>query len=244
MKNLLALSCAVAICLNINVSHASDIKLPAKTGLYQNVSANHKTLSEAKVILEQLNAELKKTPPVQYQPALGSQDKTPAYDQIQELEDKKPTEADIKAALDGTFLISQEGDIEMQCGALSEEALTMRDIIYTTQEIKDNAKMKSHGIKAAGAIGSFLIGTATGGIGLAVGGFLLDQGVKNGGSKADELQDSAAQRRTLMMGIYNAKGCYGPLEHAMQNPDIFDPLSEIASIETQAGTDDTPSYNQ
>ena len=126
-----------------------------------------------------------------------------------------------------TLQISYEGDVEMSCGSLSVEAGNMRDVIYATQEIKDHAKMKKQGIKAAGAIGSFLIGSVTGGVGLAVGGFLLDQGVDSTRSNADVFQDTAEQRRTLMMGIYNAKGCNGPLEHAMQNPEVFDPIPKI-----------------
>ena len=66
--------------------------------------------------------------------------------------------------------------------------------------------MRKNGIKAAGAIGSFLVGSVTGGVGLAVGGFLLDQGVDEARTNADDFQDTAEQRRTLMMGIYNAKG--------------------------------------
>ena len=112
----------------------------------------------------------------------------------------------------------------------------MRDIIYATQDLKDSAKMRKNGIKAAGAIGSFLIGSVTGGVGLAVGGFLLDQGVEEVSTNADEFQDTAEQRRTLMMGIYNAKGCFGPLDHAMQNPEIFDPLAiKITTATPQRG---------
>ena len=130
------------------------------------------------------------------------------------------------------LLVSREGDIEMQCNDLSREAMEMRNVIYTTQEMKDKAKLKKHGVTAAAGIGSFLIGTVTGGVGLALGGFLLEQNFGGEASDADKIQDIAEQRRTLMMGIYNAKGCFGPLEHAMQSPEIFSPLSRIAASET------------
>lgn len=125
--------------------------------------------------------------------------------------------------------ISRQGDIELSCGSLSHEAAAMRDIIYSMEEVKDNSTMQGHGVAAAGAVGSFLIGTVTGGIGLAVGGLFLDYNIDERQEKADELQDIAEQRRTLMMGIHNAKGCHGPLEHAMQNPQGFDPLDQIAA---------------
>ena len=61
----------------------------------------------------------------------------------------------------------------------------------------------------------------------------LDFGEKK--ENADEIQDIAEQRRTLMMGIYNAKGCFGPIEHAMQNPEDFDAIDSIKKIEISAG---------
>jgi len=104
----------------------------------------------------------------------------------------------------------------------------MAQIIHSTQDIKNRSEMKSHGVTAAGAIGSFLIGSATGGIGLAVGGFLMNYGIEERSDQADAMQDVAAQRRTLMMGIHNAKGCFGPIEHALQNPSEFNPIGAIA----------------
>ncbi len=133
--------------------------------------------------------------------------------------------------------ISRIGDLELSCGQLSEEAVNMRDLIYSTQDIKDDSKLKSHGISAAGALGSLLIGTATGGIGLAAAGFLMEQGVSNTADKAEDIQDVAQQRRSLMMGVFNAKGCYGPIEHAMQDPIPFDPLERLAAIEASAGNE-------
>ena len=130
--------------------------------------------------------------------------------------------------------VSRPGDLEMSCGRLSEEALTMRDIIHTTQGIKDESKIQSHGITAAGAVGSFLIGTVTGGVGLAAAGFLLEHNVDEKSDEADSVQDIAEQRRSLMMGIYNAKGCYGPLEYAMQDPEPLK-IVELASVEPATG---------
>ncbi|MDB2682889.1 hypothetical protein N9Z27_01385 [Alphaproteobacteria bacterium] len=127
------------------------------------------------------------------------------------------------------------GDLEMSCGKLSQEALNMRDVIYNTQNIKDNSTIQSHGITAAGAIGSLIIGTATGGIGLAAAGFLMDQNVSGNAEDAESLQDIAQQRRSFIIGIYGAKGCYGPMDHAMQDPQPFDPIEKLAAIETASG---------
>jgi hypothetical protein len=134
--------------------------------------------------------------------------------------------------------VTRAGDFEMSCHALSQEALTMSQIINTTQDIKDESTMQSRGISAAGAVGSFIVGTATGGIGLAAAGLLLDHNVEEKADKADTVQDTAAQRRSLMMGIYNAKGCFGPIEHAMQDPKEHDPFS-LANLAPASGEQDS-----
>lgn len=153
--------------------------------------------------------------------------------------------------------VSRKGDINFDCGKLSREALLMREIITTTEDIKDSSTMRGHGINAATGIGSFLIGTATGGIGLAAAGFLLSQTNEEDADDADNVQDIAAQRRSFMVGIYNAKGCYGPIEHVMLD-GLKRPSStiiNIASVEPAAGDEDTeekedesakekPLYNQ
>jgi len=199
---------------------------PEEGGLHKAASMDKKQLKELREVLGKINTELKNSD------MKADDDMVVAYSEKQvtethtiETETVIATETVNDLSAYKTLEISYPGDVEMQCGKLSEEAGTMRDIIYTTQDIKDKAKMRKNGIKAAGAIGSFLVGSVTGGVGLAVGGFLLDQGVDEARTNADDFQDTAEQRRTLMMGIYNAKGCYGPLDHAMQNPEIFDPLS-------------------
>ena len=124
--------------------------------------------------------------------------------------------------------ISKPGDLELSCNALTAEALNMSQVILTTQNVKDNSDIKSHGVTAAGAVGSFLIGSVTGGIGLAVGGFLVNHNIEEHSDQADQIQDFAEQRRTLMVGIHNAKGCYGPIEHVMQTPKESATIKQIA----------------
>ena len=131
--------------------------------------------------------------------------------------------------------ISRLGDVEKSCGSLSEEAADMRDVIYQMEEAKAQKDLQSDGLTAAGAVGSFLVGTVTGGVGLAVGGFLLERNIENNKEEVDAIQDIAEQRRTLMMGIFNAKGCLGPIEHAMQNPEQLNSIDILANIEPASG---------
>lgn len=145
--------------------------------------------------------------------------------------------------------VSRLGDTEMQCGQISQEAALMRDIVMTTQDIKDTTKIKNHGITAAGAVGSFLVGSVTGGVGIAAAGLLLKNVTADTQKEADGIQDLAEQRRSLMIGIYNAKGCLGPIDHVLQD-EVNAPAPEIkvALIEPESGDSEeeqkTPRYNQ
>jgi hypothetical protein len=243
MKYLCALACVVIITSPFAPASANDTPQPQHKPPHKNITADPEALSEAKFLLEQISLELQKAPPP---PSPAHKNARQATRQQHPSSATSPAPVAVNTQPQQqpkALLISREGDIDMSCGPLSHEALRMRDIIYKTQEVKDRAKMQNHGIAAAGAIGSFLIGSVTGGVGLAVGGFLLDQNFDKIEEDADNIQDIAAQRRTLMMGIYNAKGCEGPLEHAMQNPEIFDPLAKIAAIAPAHGEEETGRYN-
>lgn len=139
------------------------------------------------------------------------------------------------------LVVSRVGDTEMSCGQLSQEAVLMQDIISTTEDIKDSTELRGYGISAAGALGSFLVTSVTGGVGIAAAGYLLKETATGRSDEADNIQDIAKQRRTLMVGIYNAKGCSGPMEHAFKNElkESGDPAVLLASIEPAAGEEES-----
>lgn len=146
----------------------------------------------------------------------------------------------------GEMKVTHVGDVELSCAALSEEAAYMRDIIDNKESLKQDAKMQEYGVNAAAGIGSFLVGTVTGGIGFAAAGFLAAEAINEDAEEAEALRDVASQRRSFMMGIFNAKGCYGPIEHVMLRAPEQDEATELANIMPAAGdTHSSPSrYNQ
>lgn len=132
--------------------------------------------------------------------------------------------------------VSRIGDTELQCNALSSEASAMRDIIIEKEDLKQDARMQGHGVSAAAGIGGFLVGTVTGGIGFAAAGLLASEAIDADAEEAEELKDIAAQRRSLMMGIFKAKGCYGPIEHVMVDPkELEKTQTNIAELEPASG---------
>ncbi len=113
--------------------------------------------------------------------------------------------------------VSRLGDTELSCAALEKEAVAMRSIIRAKQGIEDDSNMKSNGISAAGAVGSLLLGTLTAGVGLAAAGFIANEAVEDEADRADSIKEVAAQRRSLMVGIYHAKGCAEPIDHVFDD---------------------------
>ena len=106
--------------------------------------------------------------------------------------------------------VAKDGDLDMPCKALIDEAALMRDIIQTTEDIKGDSEFNGHAVTAVGAVGSFLVGTATAGLGLAAAGFVAAREVEGSGDNADNIQDTAHQRRALISGIFKAKNCTDP----------------------------------
>ena len=134
--------------------------------------------------------------------------------------------------------VSQPGDFEMTCEQLWNEAFLMRTIIAQTKEDQDDSKMQSRGIGVAGTAASFLVGTVTGGIGLAAAGFLANRATSNNSEDAELIQEAAQQRRAMIAGIFGAKGCNGPIEDAFTEPRrLPDDAKNVASVEPASGAE-------
>jgi hypothetical protein len=140
------------------------------------------------------------------------------------------------------IVVSRKDDLKLDCAALRAEVSAMRAVIASAGQDKSRASLQSSGISAAGAVGSLLVGTVTGGIGLAAAGLVLDHNVSEHKDDADELQDLAAQRRTWLKGLYTAQACEGPLETPEQETRVRNAMAEhslpddaLANIESAAG---------
>ncbi|MCD8570658.1 MAG: hypothetical protein LRY76_03875 [Alphaproteobacteria bacterium] len=139
-----------------------------------------------------------------------------------------------------TLVIVKEGDLALNCSELSHEALKMQGIVNNTQDIQNDSAMQERGISVAGAAAGLLVGTVTGGIGIAAAGMLAKHAADVKAEDAESLQDIAFQRRTFMLGIFKAKRCFGPIEHTLLMPEgLKTPLEALSRMETAAG-DDVP----
>lgn len=94
----------------------------------------------------------------------------------------------------------------------------MGDIISQAQDELEHSRMTGTGIGIGKAVGSYLVGSLIGGVGIIAAGYIASEAAGERSEKAEGMQDMAMQRRSFMEGIYNARGCAGPLDVAQIEP--------------------------
>ena len=125
-------------------------------------------------------------------------------------------------ALAADFQISQAGDLEMNCHEISQEVIAMEAIIAEAKVMENSTNVTETGVTVAKTVGSYLVGSLAGGLGILAAGYIVNEATDDREETAIALQDTAAQRRSFMQGIYNARGCMGPLELASIAPAAGD----------------------
>lgn len=103
------------------------------------------------------------------------------------------------------------GDDQLDCGGIREEISAMEEMIIRSDEAQQSAENTGTGISIAKAIGGFLIGSIPGAIGVMAAGHVAGQAAEGQAEDAEAREDIAEQRRSMMIGMYNAKGCKGPI---------------------------------
>jgi hypothetical protein len=134
--------------------------------------------------------------------------------------------------------VSMQNDHNMNCPAISREIETMETVIRYSDEVQDDAEDTGTGITVAKAVGGFLVGSIPGAIGVMAVGGIAGEVAEQKAEDAAALQDIAEQRRSLMIGMFNAKNCIGPVR-AAQLERRRDRI--LAAIEPAAGPS-APAY--
>ena len=129
------------------------------------------------------------------------------------------------------FSVTQPDDLMLNCDQLWAEAFTMRQIIASTQDMRSDSEMKIRGIGVLGTAASYLVGTVTGGIGIAAAGMIAKEAASSNEESAEKIQDVAEQRRTLMVSLFNIRQCEGDIQQAMIDPKPQSPLEAITSAD-------------
>ena len=139
--------------------------------------------------------------------------------------------------------VSMAGDTLLDCTGISNEIVYMESIMTSSDEIQRSAENKGTGISIAKAIGGFLVGSVPGALGVMAVGHVAGEAAEGEAEDAEQLENIAALRRSLMVGMYNAKGCKGPIysQRAIRSAAIETPAPEPfpavdpAHIEPAAG---------
>ena len=152
--------------------------------------------------------------------------------------------APVCAAALAPFTVSQSVDARMDCHQLSNEAFIMKSIIAQTRNQRQGFKMQTQGIGVVGTAASFVVGSVTGGLGIAAAGLFARHATDQAGDHAEIMQEVAQQRRTLMIGMFNGKGCVGPIEGALQDAPMPSELNQIAAAAGDARPAPPRNYNQ
>lgn len=124
--------------------------------------------------------------------------------------------------------ISQAGDMEMSCHDISREVSKMESVIGAAEQTLNSSNAAGTGIKVAKTVGSYLVGSLGGALGIMAAGYIVGEATDDKAEDAIAARETAEQRRSFMSGVYNAKGCQGPLE--------------LATIEPAAGESYGPPY--
>jgi hypothetical protein len=164
------------------------------------------------------------------------------YEKI--LEEEAPTSSDLdkkKPSLvpfyDGSY----------SCGDMLRAIRDFDDTIRKSLVSKKTAQTTSAGITVAKAVGGFVIGNVPGAIGMAAAGHLANEAAERKENAATEMEFIVAQHRSMMIGVYNARGCMAPIldTESLQNAAIeteADRLNEIAPAGGMSRTGDAPAH--
>lgn len=140
-------------------------------------------------------------------------------------------------AANAMLAINQVGDIDLTCEEISQEVNDMQDLIQEALNDQDNGNMTKRGMGVVETVGTYAVGSLGGAIGIMAAGLVVSHAANDRVEDAENIIDAAAQRRSFMAGIYNVKGCTGPLDLADIEPAAGHEKGADASYERK------PRYN-
>lgn len=132
--------------------------------------------------------------------------------------------------------ISMPGDEAMDCAAIAKEVSAMDDVILQSYIVQQSSEKTTLGVGVAKTVGSFLVGSLGGVLGILAAGHFASEAADDKGEVAAALEDTAKQRRSLMVGMHNAKQCTEELPVAP--PPMEDLWPKVTPV-SAPGTEDS-----
>lgn len=140
--------------------------------------------------------------------------------------------------------ISRADDLLMSCHEISQEISLMETIIQQSQLTQGKAELTSTGVGVAKTVASYFIGSLGGALGILAAGYLVNEATDDRADNAKTLENLAKQRRSFMVGIYNARTCVGPLDLASIEPAAGMPSPAPISVSEPRPRDARFNYNE
>jgi hypothetical protein len=88
----------------------------------------------------------------------------------------------------------------------------MDEVIRQARETQKESQIANTGVGVAKTVASYLVGSLGGAIGIMAAGYIVGEATDDQAENASDLEDTAQQRRSFMIGVYNARSCVGPVE--------------------------------
>lgn len=159
-----------------------------------------------------------------------------------------PSYADSKAEAEIAAELSEggelaKGDTGMSCDQIANEVVELDRIIRTARTTQKNSDNTGTGVTVARTVGSLLIGSLGGVVGIAAVGALAGEAVENSGEKAAVIEENAEERQNRLAGVFEGKGCEGELALTEERTEDVT-ATEPAAGEPRNKQPRKPHYNQ
>lgn len=122
-------------------------------------------------------------------------------------------------------------DVGMSCAQIADEVVKLDRIIRNARDAQVRSHNTSTGVSVAKTVGSLLVGSLGGVVGIVAVGALAGEAAEMSGERAAETEEDAEERQHRLAGIFEGKACEGELALTEER----DPATKAARIEPASG---------
>lgn len=123
-------------------------------------------------------------------------------------------------------------DVGLSCDQIAHEVVELDRVIRMARITQTESRHTGTGVSVAKTVGSLLVGSLGGVVGIVAVGALAGEAANNYGEQAAQVEEDAEERQNRLAGIFDGKGCEGELVLTAE-PDI---TGDLANITPAAGT--------
>ena len=132
-------------------------------------------------------------------------------------------------------------DTVLSCDQIASEVVELDHVIRKARATQQSSENAGTGVSVARTVGSLLVGSLGGVVGIVAVGALAGEAAENSGEKAAKIEEGAEERQNRLAGVFDGKGCEGELALTEEAPEA------VAKVEPASGTAPAPGkprYNE